>query len=97
MRSGTWDGSEVHKDHIEFLRRTRRLPGEDRVQVRLAPEGEISPAPQEGERVIFRSHYLRGLGLPASSFFRSFMEFYGLQPHHLTPNTVVLLSAIVAL
>ena len=25
------------------------------------------------------------------------MEFYGLQPHHLTPNTVVLLSAFVAL
>ena len=53
--------------------------------------------PQEGERVIFRSHCLRGLGLPASSFFRSFLEFYGLQPHHLTPNTVVLLSAFVAM
>ena len=97
VRSGTRDGSEVHEDHIEFLRRTRRLPGEDRVQVRLASEGEISPAPQEGERVIFRSHCLRGLGLPSSSFFRSFMEFYGLQPHHLTPNMVVLLSAFVAL
>ena len=78
VRSGTWDGSEVHEDHIEFLHRTRRLPGEDRVQVRLAPEGEISPAPQEGEQVIFRSHCLRGLGLPASSFFRSYMEFYGV-------------------
>ena len=67
------------------------------MQVCLAPTGEISPAPQEGERVIFRSHCLRGLGLPASSFFRSFLEFYGLQPHHLTPNAVVLLSAFVAL
>ena len=73
VRSGTWDGSEVHEDHIEFLRRTRRLPGEDRVQVRLTPEGEISPALQEGERVIFCSHCLHGLGLPASSFFWSFM------------------------
>ena len=97
VRSGTWDGSEVHEDHIEFLRWTHRLPGEDCVQVHLAPEGEISPAPREGERVIFRSHYLHGLGLSASSFFWSFMEFYGLQPHHLTPNTVVLLSAFVAL
>ena len=67
------------------------------MQVRLAPEGEISPAPQEGERVIFRLHCLRGLGLQASSFFRSFLEFYILQPHHLTPNAVVLLSAFVAL
>ena len=67
------------------------------MRVRLAPRGEISPALQEGERVIFRSHCLRGLGLLASSFFLSFLEFYGLQPHHLTPNTVVLLSAFVAL
>ena len=65
--------------------------------MRLTPEGEISPAPREGERVIFRSHCLRWLGLPASSFFRSFMEFYILRPHHLTPNMVVLLSAFVAL
>ena len=97
VRSGTWDGSEVHDNHIEFLRKTRRLPGKDYVRVRLAPRGEISLALEEGERVIFRLHCLRGLGLPASSFFRSFLEFYGLQPHHLTPNTVVLLSAFVAL
>ena len=61
VRSSTWDGSEVHDDHIEFLRKTRWLPGEDHVRVRLALRGEISPAPQEGERVIFRSHCLRGL------------------------------------
>ena len=67
------------------------------MRVCLAPRGEISPAPQEGERVVFRSHCLRGLGLPASNFFRSFLVFYGLQPHHLTPNTVVLLSAFVTL
>ena len=84
--SGTWDGSEVHDDHVDFLRKTRQLPGEDLVRVRLALREEISPAPQEGERVVFRSHCLRGLGLPASNFFRSFLEFYGLQPHHLTPT-----------
>ena len=73
------------------------MPGEDQVRVRLAPKKEITPAPEEGERVFFRSHFLRGLGLPASAFSRSFLEFYQLQPHHLTPNTVVLLSAFVTL
>ena len=97
VHSGTWDGSEVHDDHIDFLRMTRRLPGKDFVRVRLAPKKEISPVPEEGERVVFRSHCLHGLGLSASGFFRAFLEFYGLQPHHLTPNTVVLLSAFVAL
>ena len=94
-RGGDWDGSNIHEDHIEFLRQTRRLPGENFVRVRLAPEKEISPAPEEGERVIFRSHCLRGFGLPASRFLRAFLEFYHL--HHLTPNAVMLLSAFVTL
>ena len=84
-------------DHIEFLRKTRRLPGVDKVRVRLAPEKEITPEPEEGKRVVFRSHFLRSIGLPASAFFRSVLQFYQLQPHHLTPNTVVLLSAFVTL
>ena len=95
--SSSWDGSNVHEDHVEFLRRTRRLPGENFVRVRQAPAREISPAPEEGERVIFRSHCLRGFGLPASGFLRAFLEFYHLQPHHLTPNAVMLLSAFVTL
>ena len=93
----TLERSNVHKDHVEFLRKTRRLPSADKVEVHLAPAKEITPEPQEGERVVFRSHFLRGIGLPASAFFRSWLEFYQLQPHHLTPNAVVLLSAFVTL
>ena len=40
---------------------------------------------------------MRSLGLPASDFFRFFLELHGLQPHHLTPNTVVLLAAFATL
>ena len=94
--SSSWDGSTVRDDHINFLRKTRRLPGEHLVRVGLALAREVSPAPEEGERVIFYSHCLRGVGLPASGFFRAFLDFYQLQPHHLTPNTVVLLSAIIS-
>ncbi|XP_037418896.1 quinone oxidoreductase PIG3-like [Triticum dicoccoides] len=49
--SSSWDGSNVHEDHIAFLHQTRRLPGEDFVRVRLAPEKEISLAPEEGEQL----------------------------------------------
>ena len=66
--SSSWDGSNVHEDHIDFLHQMRRLPRTDYVGVHLAPKGEISPAPEEDERVIFRSHCLHGLGLPASGF-----------------------------
>ena len=58
--------------------KTRRLPGADKVEVRLAPAKEIMPAPREGERVVFRLHFLRGIGLPVSAFFRSWLEFYQL-------------------
>ena len=76
--SSSWDGSNIREDHIDFLRKMRRLPREDLVRVRLVLEREVSPAPEEGERVIFYSHCLRGIGLPASDFFRSFLEFYHL-------------------
>ena len=87
-RGGDWDGSNVIEDHITFLRETRRLPGAGYMKARVPPEGEILPALGEGERVVFRSHFIRSFGLPASSFLRSFLEFYHLQPHHLTPNIV---------
>ena len=67
--SSSWDGSNIYEDHVEFLRRTRRLPGENFVRVRQASVREISPAPEEGERVIFRSHCLRGFGLRRADSF----------------------------
>src|SRR3954466_15350988 len=97
VRSGVWDGSEIDEDMIEFLRQTRRIPSANLVKARAPPPAEVSPAPAEGERVVFRSHLTRGLGLPARRFFRSFLEFHRLQPHHLTPNSVVLLAAFATL
>ena len=69
------------------------MPSAAFVKARVPPETEISPVPQGDERVVFRSHFISGFGLPASGFLRSFLEFYHLQPHHITPNTVMLLAA----
>ncbi|KAK1614727.1 hypothetical protein QYE76_020244 [Lolium multiflorum] len=44
----------------------------------------------------FGAHLDRGLGLPASTFFRRFLDHFGLQPHHLPANACVLLSCYVA-
>ena len=65
------------------------------VKARVPPAEEISPAPKGNEQVVFRSHFLHGFGLPVRGFLRSFLDFNHLQPHHLTPNTVTLLSAFV--
>ncbi|KAK1625911.1 hypothetical protein QYE76_000226 [Lolium multiflorum] len=59
-----------------------RIPGE-----------ELEPAPEAGEVVVFAAHFERGFGLPASNFFREFLDFYELQPHHLPGNAIFYLSS----
>jgi hypothetical protein len=53
-------------------------------------------APEPGERVVFIAHFERGFGLPASDFFRDFLDTYDLQPHHIPANAVMILSAFAA-
>ena len=86
-----WEGSEVSSAEIEWLRRTRRIP--EGFECRR-PSGEIEPTPAAGERVVFVTHFERGFGLPASPFFRAFLNRFHLQPHHLPANAVTQLSAL---
>ena len=89
-------GSTVTTDDITYLRSSRRLPRETDISVRL-PHGEQRPRPEGQERVVFLTHFERGFGLPASTFFRGFLEFFGLQPHHLGAGAIVQLSGFVTL
>ncbi|KAK1647654.1 hypothetical protein QYE76_065459 [Lolium multiflorum] len=86
---GAWKGSDVKQPEIDWLYRSRRVPAG--VICRL-PRGEVEPNPEPGEHVVFLAHFERGFGLPASDFFRSFLDFYELQPHHLPGNAVFYLS-----
>ncbi|KAE8769988.1 hypothetical protein D1007_58337 [Hordeum vulgare] len=66
------------------------------VTVRI-PDAETAPTLREGEIVIFDEHFYKGFGLPASTFFSSWLIFFGMQAHHLVPNAVLQLSAFVVL
>ncbi|KAK1679121.1 hypothetical protein QYE76_039969 [Lolium multiflorum] len=90
---GAWKGSDVTQHEIDWLYRSRRIPAG--VSCRL-PCGEIEPVLEPGEFVVFLAHFERGFGLPASDFFREFLDFYGLQPHHLPGNAVFYLSCYVS-
>ena len=59
--------------------------------------GHPTPAPIAGEHVHFLSHILRGISLPPSDFLLRVLEFYGVQLHNLPPNSILELSAFVAL
>ena len=63
---GGWEGSEVTE--YDLLRRARKIP----------PAAEVAPEPQPGECVVFTSHFARGFGLPVSTFFRAFLDYYHL-------------------
>src|SRR3954463_3499885 len=91
---GCWRGSTVSVHSIQALIRARKMP----VGILWrAPGAEMVPTPRAGERVVFLSHFERGFGLPASTFFRDFLDFHRLQPHHLAANFIMTLSSFVTL
>ncbi|KAK1684705.1 hypothetical protein QYE76_045553 [Lolium multiflorum] len=90
---GAWKGSDMTQHEIDWLYRSRRIPAG--VSYRLL-RGEIEPVLEPGESVVFLAHFERGFGLPASDFFREFLDFYGLRPHHLPGNAVFYLSCYVS-
>ncbi|KAK1694596.1 hypothetical protein QYE76_011293 [Lolium multiflorum] len=90
---GAWKGSDVKQAEIDWLYRSRRIPAE--VACRI-PGDELEPVPLEGETVVFVAHFERGFGLPASDFFRRFLDFFELQPHHLPGNAIFYLSCYVS-
>ena len=47
--------------------------------------------------MIIQSHVLRGLGIPTSNFFRGLLHHWGIQVHHLTPNSILHISIFVHL
>ena len=73
----SWEGSVVSRNDIYWLYKSRRVSSE---VICRRPGNELSPTPQPGERVVFITHFERGFALPASDFFRSFLDFFGLQP-----------------
>ncbi|KAI5014102.1 hypothetical protein ZWY2020_055492 [Hordeum vulgare] len=61
------------------------------------PGDELEPAPREGERVLLVTHVEQGFSLPPHPFFHGFLFYFGIQLHHLPPNTVAYLSTFITL
>ncbi|KAK1692715.1 hypothetical protein QYE76_009412 [Lolium multiflorum] len=50
-----------------------------------------------GYRVSFVDHLIRGLAAPIHPFLRGLLYVYGLQLHHLTPNSILHISIFITL
>ncbi|KAK1695829.1 hypothetical protein QYE76_012526 [Lolium multiflorum] len=59
--------------------------------------GFLAPAPQDGEMVITKALVERGFSFPPSDFFSEILKAYGLQPHNISPNSVLAISNHVTL
>lgn len=57
----------------------------------------LAPAPQDGEMVLTKALVERGFSFPPSDFFSEIMKVYGLQPHNISPNSVLAISNHVTL
>lgn len=93
---GKWNPSTVLEDHLQFLVSLGYL-----LQPEVAiPHSLVTvkedesftrvtvPETKPHERVCFIPFVLRGLSFPIHPFFQGLLHFYGLQIHHLSPNSI---------
>lgn len=53
------------------------------------------PQPRSIKRVCFISHIVRGFGFPIHPFLQGLLHFYGLQLHHLVPNSILHIACFI--
>jgi hypothetical protein len=86
-----WIGSSVTEKKLQELvgdgllwsRTSRNLP-----EWRVLPTNHREPSPPEGYVVSFVAFHERGLGVPPSRFMRVIPHYYGVELHHLAPNSI---------
>ena len=57
----------------------------------------LAPVPQDNEMVLTKALVERGFSFPPSDFFLEILKAYGLQPHNISPNSVLAISNHVTL
>jgi len=55
------------------------------------------PSEETNKTILFSSFVERGFGFPTSDFFRGLLFHWGIQAHHLTPNSILHISIFVHL
>ena len=76
---------------VQELENTKLLQSQAVIQWRAA-EGEDYPFKGTFETVMFRDFIERGLAVPVSESFDALLQLWGIQLHHLTPQSILHLS-----
>ena len=76
---------------VQELENTKLLQSQAVIQWR-AVKGEDRPYKGTLETVMFRDFVERGLAVPVFDFLHALLRFWGIQLHHLTPQSILHLS-----
>ncbi|KAK1630817.1 hypothetical protein QYE76_005132 [Lolium multiflorum] len=94
LGTAEWERSKISAQDVNML---KKLGISKKSQALRFPSEESYPTPPMGYRVSFVDHLIRGLSAPIHPFLRGLLFVYGLQLHHLTPNSVLHISIFITL
>ncbi|KAK1680122.1 hypothetical protein QYE76_040970 [Lolium multiflorum] len=94
LGSAEWERSKISGQDINMLKKMGFSKKEDSLQF---PKEESYPKPPIDYRVSFVDHLIRGLSPPIHEFLRGLLFVYGLQLHHLMPNSILHISIFITL
>ena len=86
-----WRKSKISEAAVQELENLGLLQSQGVIQWR-AGEGEDYPMEGILETIVFCDFVERGLALSVSEFFYALLQFWGIQLHHLTPQSILHLS-----
>ncbi|KAK1617118.1 hypothetical protein QYE76_022635 [Lolium multiflorum] len=94
LGAAEWERSKISTQDINML---KKLGISKKPKALCFPSEESYPTPPMGYRVSFVDHLIRGLSAPIHPFLRGLLFIYGLQLHHLTPNSILHISIFITL
>src|SRR3954471_7217457 len=94
---GDWRGSDITDCDSQEMVAEGYLPATEGLTWRAAPTGEVTPSPQAEEKVYLKAQLVRGVSLPISHIFLSVLNHFKVQPHNLSPNSILVLSNFATL
>nr|XP_051185211.1 uncharacterized protein LOC127299309 [Lolium perenne] len=94
LGAAEWERSKITNQDLNLL---KKLGISKKPKAVCFPSEESYPTPPMGYRVSFVDHLIRGLSAPIHPFLRGLLYVYGLQFHHLTPNSILHISIFITL
>ncbi|KAK1645282.1 hypothetical protein QYE76_063087 [Lolium multiflorum] len=94
LGTAEWERSKITNQDINLL---KKLGISKKPKAVCFPSEESYPTPPMGYRVSFVDHLICGVSAPIHPFLRGLLFVYGLQLHHLTPNSILHISIFITL